>query len=586
MLFLAAAATAVATVAVWMTTVETGRRHAQSALDDELKVLGRTVRSEVERFRYLPAVVGRDGRIQAALAAGEPRQIDAANRYLAQVRADSHAAELYVMTVEGLTVAASNYDEPTSFVGNNYRFRPYFQNAVARGEGRYYAVGVTTGKPGYFLASGIQENGRLLGVAVVKVDMLDIEDAWGKASTIAALVDSNGIVFLSSYLPWQYRPLHRLNDAVLQDIARTRKYDGVDLVSAAPIFGRDEGLPVEAAIGGSGERYLLRNIDIEPDGWRLLGARSLAPIYANAYLTGVLTVLVGMLICGAGIYLGQRRQFIRSKLEEHERLERRVAERTAELNREIEDRRRAEADLRDAQATLIQTAKLAALGRMSTAIVHEVSQPLSALENTLATAGVLADRGEAGAVGGKMRTAREMVRRIQRTVKLLRSFARKETAAREPVAVARSIAAAVELAEHRAQADGVRIAVAEGPPLVVMANAVRLEQVILNLLVNALDAVAGQPDAVIRVSAGRRKGAVEIAVADNGPGIAPDLRERIAEPFFTTKQTGEGLGLGLSISRAIIGEFGGSLTFSSEDGIGSTFVIGLPEASDLREAAE
>lgn len=579
-------ATAAATAFAWTAAVETGRRHTAEALGDELRVLARTVRSEVERFRYLPAVVGRDGRIKAALATGTPQAIAAANSYLKKVRADSDAAELYVMTVDGLTIAASNHDEPTSFVGSNYRFRPYFQNAVARGEGRYYAVGVTTGRPGYFLSSAIREENRLLGVAVVKVDMRDVEAAWEKASTIAAVADVNGIVFLSSYAPWQYQPLHRLNDAVLEDIARTRKYDGVDLVSAAPIFSSGSALPAQAAIKGDGQDYLLRSIDIEPDGWRLIGARSLGPIYANANLIAALTILLGMLVCGAGIYLGQRRQFVRAKLEEHERLERRVAERTAELNREVEERRRAEADLREAQATLIQTAKLAALGRMSTAIVHEVSQPLSALENTLATAGLLAERGDAAAVGGKMQTAREMARRIQRTVKLLRSFARKEPGTREPVAVDRSIAAAVELAEHRALSEGVRITVAEAPPLVVMANAVRLEQVVLNLIVNALDAVEGRAEPEIRISAARKGEAVEISVMDNGPGIAPALRERIAEPFFTTKQTGEGLGLGLSISRAIIGEFGGSLTFSSEEGVGSTFVVSLPEVVRVREAAE
>lgn len=581
-----AIATAVATVVVWAMTVEAGKGQAEASLGDELRVLGRTVESEVDRFRYLPAVVGREGRIRAALATGTPEQIEAADRYLARVRADSRAAELYIMTPQGMTIAASNHDEPTSFVGNNYRFRPYFQNAVARGEGRYYAVGVTTGKPGYFLASAIRDEGRLLGVAVVKVDMLDIGDSWRKTSTIAALVDSNGIVFLTSHAPWQYRPLHRLNDAVLADIAQTRKYDGVDITSASPIFSSQSDLPAQTAIDGAGPNYLLQSIDIEPDGWRLIGARSLGPIYANAHLMAVLTVLVGMLICGAGIYLRQRRQFVRAKLEEHDRLERRVAERTSELNREIEDRRRAEENLREAQATLIQTAKLAALGRMSTAIVHEVSQPLSALENTLATAGVLADRGEAAAVKDKMRAAREMVRRIQRTVKLLRSFARKQPGTREPVAIGRSIAAAVELAEHRARSAGVRIVIADAAPLTVMANAVRLEQVILNLLVNALDAVEGQIEPTIRISSTCKNGAVEISVADDGPGIAPELRGRIAEPFFTTKQTGEGLGLGLSISRAIIGEFGGSLTFASEEGVGSIFTISLPRALDIQEAAE
>ena len=575
-----------ATVLVWLAAAQTGRQRAERDLRDELNVLRRSVQSEIERFRYLPAVVGREGRIRTALAGRTPQAVAAANRYLKQVRSDSGADELYVMTRDGLTIAASNYDEPSSFIGNNYRFRPYFKRAMSTGQGRYYAVGVTTGKPGYFLASAIRQDGDILGVAVVKVDMLDIEQAWRRSSTIAALADADGVVFLASEAGWRYRPLHPLDDAVLDDMSKTRKYDGVDLTSATPLFPHETGLPWEARLPEMAGRFLIDSMRIEPDGWRLIGVRSLAPIHANANLLGMLTILVGLLVCATGIHIRQRRQIVQAKLDEHDRLEARVAERTFELNREVEERRRAEADLRDAQATLIQTAKLAALGRMSAAIVHEVSQPLSALENTLATAGLLAERGEAGAVSGKMRSARELIRRIQRTVKLLRSFARKESGIREPVSVRRSIEAAMELAQHRIDRQQVGVAVSCPGELAVLANAIRLEQVVLNLLLNALDAVSATEAPRIRVTALGAGERVEINVGDNGPGIPTDLRERIAEPFFTTKQTGEGLGLGLSISRTIVSEFGGSLTFSSDEGGGSTFTISLPAAYGRREAAE
>ena len=578
-----------ATAAAWLWSLETGTRHAGGALDEELAVHARAVESEIERFRYLPAVIGRDGRILAALRNRAPDPVAAANRYLTEVRVVSGADELYVMAPDGLTIAASNHAEPTSFVGHNYRFRPYFQDAMRHGAGRYYAVGVTTGQPGYFLSSAIHDDGNVVGVAIVKIDMAPIEAAWRNSSTLVALADGDGVIFLSGHAPWKYRPLRPLGETALAEIAMTRKYSGIDLVAAQPIFSGD--MLATATLDGEGGEHLLRSRGIEPDGWRLIGGTPTAPIRANASLVTLLVALVGILLFGAAVYLRQRRQFIRAKLDENDRLERRVDERTAALNREVEERRRAETELRTAQATLIQTAKLAALGRMSAAIVHEVSQPLSALDNTLATSALLAERGDAHAVRERMGVARGLIDRMRRTVKHLRSFARNEPAATESVAIATSIAAAIELARHRADGEGVAISVAASPSLMVAANAVRIEQVILNLLVNALDAVNGRTRPRISIEAANAGGMVEIRVSDNGPGIAEETRERIAEPFFTTKQTGEGLGLGLSISRAIVTEFGGTLTFDSKEGRGSTFVISLPAAqigdkTAPREAAE
>lgn len=579
-----ALATIVATVLAWYAALETGRRNASAALDDELRVLARSVDTEIERFRYLPAVVGRDGRIRAALDGGNAAEVARANEYLTAVRTVSHADELYVMRPDGLTIAASNHAEPSSFVGQNYRFRPYFQQAVAAGEGRYYAVGVTTGIPGYFLASAIRDAGRLIGVAVVKVDMQGIEGAWRRSNTQALLVDTAGVVFLAGRESWKYRPLHPLPQGALQAIVAARKYDGIDLDAARPLFGPGEGVPLQASLDAEGDEYLLRVADIEPDGWRLIETRPMAPILANANLFALLAALIGMLACGAWFYLRQRRQMVRAKLDEHDRLERRVAERTAELNREIEERRRAEDELRQAQERLIETAKLAALGRMSAAIAHEVSQPLSALENTLATAGLLAERGDTAGLGPRMLAAREMARRLQRTVKSLRSLARKEPIRTEAVSVERSVAAALALAHDRVAAARVEVDVAAD--LHVLANAIRLEQVILNLLLNAMDALDGRPDPRIDIAAEALDGAVAIGVRDNGAGIPAEVTGRIAEPFFTTKKTGEGLGLGLSISRAVLDEFGGALTFRSDEGKGTTFTVTLPRAEKAREAAE
>jgi two-component system C4-dicarboxylate transport sensor histidine kinase DctB len=583
------AATVLAAWVVWLGAMRTGESRARAALDSQLEVLKRSVESEIERFRYLPAVVARDGRIRAALAESSPDRVSAADRYLLSVRNDSQADALYVMKPDGLTIAASNFDQPSSFVGENYRFRPYFREALANGSGRYYAVGVTTGLPGYFLASVIKDGDRTIGVAVVKVDMSAVELGWRQTGTLAAITDSDGVVFLSGLPGWKYRPLHPLGTAALAGIAATRKYDGVDLAASKPVFAEEEPLGDGTAKIGHAGRHLLRSVRIEPDGWRLWAAASLAPIRATANLMALLAMLAGLLVMGAVLYWRQRRHLIRAKLEAHDRLEQRVTERTAELNREVEERRRAETQLRETQATLIHAAKLAALGRMSAAIAHEVSQPLAAMENTLASTGLLAERGEKERVIAKVATAREIVRRIRRTVKHLKSFARNEPGRREPVNVAKCVAAAAELAAHRAEMTGATIAItmADADPYA-LAEATRLEQVVLNLLANALDAVGGRPDPVVAVEAFTEGDRVILSVSDNGAGVPEALRERIAEPFFTTKETGEGLGLGLAISRAIVAEYGGMLDFAPREGGGTRFTVSLPAApaAALPEAAE
>lgn len=574
---------------VWQVTVEAGRARLSRELADKLTVSGRAVVSEVERFRYLPGVLAQDPRVIALVEpGGGPQQAAIANRYLTRVRDHAGADELYVLDSTGTTLAASNWAEETSFVGRNYRFRSYFKDAMAKGDGRFYAVGVTTGKPGYFLASRITTAAGTTGVVVVKVDMAPLELAWARAGERAGVADPAGVIFLTGHLPWKYRVLDELSDAASQAILEARQYDGVGLVADPPLTaGTPYGDGAETLSDG-GEGFLLRRRRIAPEGWQLFATASLAPVQNQARLAALMTAFGALLAAAVVLYLRQRRQIVRMTLDAHAALERRVAERTHELAREVEERKRAEAELRGAQEDLIQAAKLAALGRMSTAIVHEVSQPLAAMETTLASTALLAERGTPDDIKRTVGTARDLVRRMQRTIRHLKSFARRDRGRSTPIDVAQVVEAAVELASHRARDQGLAIAVdSPGPLPMVLGQSVRVEQVVLNLLVNALDAVRGVPGPSVRVAVGAAEGTVTIAVHDNGTGVDDTVRDRITEPFFTTKETGEGLGLGLAISRAIVDDLGGTLGFAGNPGGGSVFTVRLPTAAGgTAEAAE
>ncbi|NDW47072.1 ATP-binding protein [Ruegeria sp. PrR005] len=563
-------------------------RAGLAAMDAELEqsliLTRRAIETEIERFRALPDVAGEDVRIGRALRMpGSETTIEAANRYLETINRRAGATDLYLLDAAGNAIAASNWATDKSFVGNNYAFRPYFSNAMTTGRGRFYAIGVTTGKPGYFLATRIGF-GETQGVMVVKIDLKPMEATWKSAGVATAIADRDGIVFLSGVPDWLYRPLSALSDDALNRLKRLRTYDGVDIAGADHLLidPRDAGTLL---LPGAGDAALRgKSTTIEADGWQLISAKPLVPVIVSALMWAFGAALVATAATGLVMIVNQRRQLIQLRLRQGVLLEARVAERTRELAQEVEARRKTEADLRAAQESLVHTEKMAALGRMSAAIVHEMSQPLAALEATLAAAEM---SGDAEKTKTRIGRARNLILRMQRTTKHLKSFSRKEQNLRSLTDLNKVAENALDLVEPRSKSTAVDPVFAPSADAVLaMAGPVRLEQVCLNLLLNALDAVEGREDARVSVETGNDGALVWLAVADNGPGIAPDDVVRITEPFYSTKIGGEGLGLGLSISQAIVTEFGGRLEIASRPGEGTRVTVRLPAAAALGEAAE
>jgi len=576
-LLLAAGASAALAFAVAWNLAISG---LQSGLDQQLVLTSRAVEAEISRFRALPDVAGEDARIAAAL--GGRSAYEAASRYLKRVADHSGAAELYLLDDTGVTIAASNWAEPGSFVGENYAFRPYFREAMSTGRGQFYAIGVTTGLPGYFLSTRISTGGAT-GVMVVKVDLQPLQSTWQQAGLAMALADADGVVFLSGRPDWVYRPLRPLPADALTRLALQRTYDGNDLSQTVPLLNSGELAASRFAFGALHPRLTV----LDRSGWHLLAAAPTGPALASAAGWAMGAALVSLVLLTVAMVLQQRRQLTALRLRQNEVLEARVTERTSALAREVEARRQAEIELRAAQQGLIHSEKMAALGRMSAAIVHEISQPLAAMEATLAAAELSLPETDT-ATARRLATVRGLIRRMQRTTKHLKSFGRKEPGERVLVDLVPVIASALELVTPRARAVGVTpVFLPPSAPLTVWAGPVRMEQVLVNLLLNALDAVENRPNPQITLRATQDAATVLLTVADNGPGIAAEDLPRVAEPFFTTKSASEGLGLGLSISRSILGEFGGDLVFSAAPGGGTEVRISLPHAdTHLHRAAE
>lgn len=550
-----------------------------ATLDQSLILTARAVETEIERFRSLPAVAAEDARILDAIRHPEDQTaIATANRYLARVTDHSGAAQLFLLDRNGTAIAASNFATEQSLIGRNYSFRPYFAQALQSGKGRFYAIGVTTGQPGYFLSTRI-DIGAASGVLVVKVDLKPLQDTWASAGLATAIADADKVVFLSGAQDWLYRPVAALLPAALDRIHGNRTYDGVNLATATPILTG----PARAVIGAASMH--LRFHALETEGWTLIAGAKEAPLTTSATIWALGAALLAFLATGFAKILHQRRQLVALRLRQNAELEARVSERTHDLGREIEARRKTEAELRAAQEGLIHSEKMAALGRMSAAIVHEISQPLAAMEATLGAAELALPATEVK-TQTRITTARNLVRRMQRTTKHLKSFSRREQGELSLIDLRQTVENAIDLVLPRAKAVGVHpLVTPSSVPVLARAGAVRMEQVVVNLLLNALDAVEGRDGAEIEIRFETTDCAL-ICVRDTGSGISVEDLSRVAEPFFSTKMSGEGLGLGLSISQAIVGEFGGRIDIASAPGQGTEVRVTLPLAISLARAAE
>ncbi|MFT3688698.1 sensor histidine kinase [Paenirhodobacter sp.] len=542
-------------------------------LEDRFSITAHVLAAEVARLRHLPRVLGEDSRLWQALdAPRDPDRLGAANDYLRRARDLTDADEAYLIGTDGVTIAASNWNEPGSFVGFDYGFRPYFREAIAAGEAYYYAIGITTGRPGAFLSARIGPASAPRGVSVVKMEFTQLESAWTRAGETTFVVDAEGMVFLSAVPEWRFRPLAALPPQTIARLTAERRYAGLALEGARPLPIRGDRL---TSAGGA---MRLRLGPVAGTDWRLAVALPLAPVRDQAVLAAVFAGAAGALLAVLTVALRQRRQILRLRLDEADRLEARVEERTRALAQEIEERRRTEEKLLHTQESLIHAAKLAVLGRMSAAIVHEVGQSLSALDNNLAAAGLHGRSGDAARLATALDRARAMLRRLQGVVARLRGFgSRQVPVALVPVALAPVIQTAAELVRPSARDTGVELTLPVGdlPPLI--GDAPRLEQVLTNLMLNGVEAAARAPaPRAVRVSAARAGGVVEITITDTGPGLPEALHDTVREPFFTTRGA-EGMGLGLYIVQSLLEQMRGSLRYApGPEGRGTSAIVTLP----------
>ncbi|EKO3823792.1 sensor histidine kinase [Vibrio harveyi] len=559
----------------------------QSLLDkhqSQLERFSSHIQNKLDKYAHIPHLLSKDEPLVEALLNPEnSAQLEITNRYLESVNGVIEAADTYLIDKWGTTIAASNWRKERSFVGRNFAFRPYFKQAITGQRSQYYALGSTSGKRGYYYSYPIVYAGGVLGVVVVKMDLSKIEDNWQQPNSVFVASDPNGIVFMSSRNDWLFKSLQPLEEPTAAEVWASRQYLNTTIDSLG--FVGDMSLAhTEAKQGYPYNKGTLVVSSLPLENLKLT-IRVLSPKqsviwFTMGYLLVLTLVFTVLFLVGQLIYHRQQRhrQIERIQQEANQKLEYQVMARTAELQAEIAQRIETEQTLRVTQDELVQAAKLAVLGQMSASISHELNNPLAAIRSFAENGKLFLHKEKYERTEDNLTRISALTDRMANISQQLRSFAKKtsgnELAQTHLLPV---IASAKELMKPAFKSARVTL----NTKLIeqdveVQINTIQLEQVLVNLLTNAIEATKGQENKQVHLSIEKDIQAklVWIYVDDNGTGLGEFTFSQLCEPFLTTKQNG--LGLGLSISQQILAGMNGKLSAQNREQGGARFSICLP----------
>lgn len=558
-----------------------------------------SLRSHIDKYAYLPFILTSDKNIHDLLAQPADENLKrSVNIYLQNVNEQSKARTIYLLDKNGVAIASSNWNTTESFIGNRYVHRPYFQDAVQKGKGFFYGVGETSRIPGCYLSQVVLDKNRnIKGIIVVKITLLQLESIWKQKNEDTFVVDENGIIFLSSHSGLRWKTLGQLTDQVVEKIKQTKQYD---LSELQLLHWHKEVTAIEQAFlvkfGSQTHTVLQQSLKIPDLHWEIFILSDMTTVHQSVSQIQIVTIFgygfFGIFI----LYLKQRKKRIQEALfaqkqlkQAYDELELKVSERTQalvqtneQLQKEIKEREKATYNLKKAQDELIQATKLAVIGQMAAGITHELNQPLAAMRPLVENMRIFLERQQYGAVERNIEYVLDLVNRMAKITSQLRAFSKKTKSEVKAVCVQSTIQNVLLLLEQSRQIQNVEICTQiTEENLYIDADDIRIEQVLLNLCRNALDAMSlvEKPRLVLQLA--KENDSVVLSVSDNGSGIEEDIVPHIFEPFFTTKEGGHGLGLGLAISQSIINDYGGEILFFHNQPCGTIFQIHFKQSTSM-----
>ncbi len=552
------------------------------------------LRAVLDKQRALPLVLSKDRALEAALQDKTPATITPLNEKLEALARGTQAAVIYLVGMDGVAIAASNWREPDSFVGNDYKFRPYFHNALRNGDAEYFALGNVSNRPGLYISRRIDGPNGPLGVIVVKLEFDRLESDWNSAGRPTFVTDERNIVLITSLPSWRFMTIGSIGQEQIQSIRDSRQFGDAPLTPlplSVTSFDNGDFLLIDALLPGNARNtdFLAIRSAVPSTPWQMY---SLAPIRpqipaavreARLFAFIVLTAIASF----AGLLL-RRKQKLAARIADARRtrmeLEERVEERTRDLSlardrlqAEISDHRRTETMLQGVQQDLVHANRLAIMGQVAAGVAHEINQPVATIRAYADNARTFIERKRLSDATDNLNEIAALTDRIGTITGDLKALARKGRSPSEPTSLSKVISGALVLLRSRFSGRMDQLDVVLPPPeLCVIGHSLRLEQVFINLFQNALEAVdAKENDGRIEVRTHVENDKVIITVSDNGSGIPQHIRDNLFSPFNTSKE--KGLGLGLVIVKEIVTDYGG--TISAESGsAGTSFRIELRKA--------
>ena len=498
-----------------------------------------SLETEISRYKFLPFILSQNEKLVQILY-GElgPEE---SGYFLQRTKYATNVSTIYVLDKAGNTVASSNWHTDESYIGENFGFQPYFDDALAGRLGQYYGAGTTSSKPGFFIAYGLKSKDEIVGVVTIEIHLSELEQVWRSGPDDVLVYDVNDVVFLSSNRQWKYK--------ILDDDNASGRSAGLD-ISRAPDNqeASDERSLVKCYEIGDATFYkdplfgclLPATLSIEERiveySWTILSLKSTRPIYVALCLVVLISLLIYLIL------IFSYRSF------------------KSRINRSIQKLRN----------QVVENSKLAAIGQMATEVAHEFNQPLAAIQMLLDTTRLLLKRQRFEEADDNLELISSHIERMAQQMSQMKSFASRHRVPRGNGEVVSVAIASIKLFRLTLKKQNVQLNFQPSQgELHVPCNAIGLEQIFSNLITNALDAMSGQVRKCLTISISRQDDEVIVRVHDNGCGFTNP--SRIFEPFYSTKQ--RGTGLGLAIVNDIIENSGGSISAQNHPDGGAEFVL-------------